>query len=97
MPRILWRNGRLQNFSKRNDGYARGAVVRVGEKVRSFLLCRPMQRLYPLEVQDTKTVTRDVKSEGKTGVKAEEIDSKPPGRRAAMEADEKRKLIDKFS
>ena len=48
-----------------------------------------MQRLYPLEVQDTKTVNRDVK--------AEEIDCKPPKRRAAVEADKKRKLIDKFS
>ena len=64
---------------------------------RSLLLHRPVQRLYPLEVQDTKTVNRDVKPEGKTVVKAEEIDSKPPRRRAAMVADEKRKLIDKFT
>ena len=65
-------------------------MVRVGEKVKkSLLLRRPVQRLYPLEVQENKTVNRDVK--------AEEIDCKPPKRRAAVEADEKRKLIDKFS
>ena len=40
-------------------------------------------------MQDTKTINRDVK--------AEEIDCKPPKRRAAVEAHEKRKLIDKFS
>ena len=90
MPRTLWRIGRVQNLLKGNDGYARGAEVRVGEKgKKSLLLRRPVQRLYPLEVQDTKTVNRDVK--------AEEIDCKPPKRRAAVEGDEKRKLIDKFS
>ena len=77
-------------------------MVRVGEKgKKSLLLHRPVQRLYPLELQDTKTVNRDVKSEGKRDVKAEdkaeEIDCKPPKRRAAVEADEKRKLINKFS
>ena len=75
----------------------KGAVVRVGEKgKRSSLLRRPVQRLYPLEVQDTKTVNRNVKPEGKTDVKAEEIDSKTRRRRAAVEANEKIKLIDKF-
>ena len=63
---------------------------------RSLSLRRPVQRPYLLEVQDTKTVNRDAKPKGKTYVKAEEIDSKPPRRRAAMEADEKRKLINKF-
>ena len=98
MPKTLWRIGRLQNLLKGNDGYAGGAVIRVGEKgKKSLLLHRPVQRLYPLEVQDIKTVNRDVKPEGKIDVKAEEIDSKPPRRRAAVEADEGRKLIDKFS
>ena len=90
LPRTLWCIGRVQNLLKGDDGYARGAVVRVGEnRKKSLLLCRPVQRLYPLKVQGTKTVNRDVK--------AEEIDCKPPKRRAAVEADEKRKLIDKFS
>ena len=62
---------------------------------KSLLLRRPVKRLYPLEVQDTKMVNRDVKSEGKRDVK--EIDCKPARRRAAVEADEKRKLIDKVS
>ena len=98
LPRTLWHIGRVQNLLKGNDGYARGAVVRVGDKgKRSLLLPRSVQKLYPLEVQDTKTVNRDVKPEGKTDVKAEEIDCKPPKRRAAVEANEKRKLIDKFS
>ena len=73
-------------------------MVRVGVKgKKSLLLRRPVQRLYPLEVQDTKTVNRDIKPEGKTDVKAEEIDCKPTRRRAAVETDEKRQLIDKFS
>ena len=98
LPRTLWRMRRVQDLLKGNDGYARSAVVRVGEKgKKSLLLRRPVQRLYPLEVQDTKTVNRDVKPEGKTDVKAEEIDCKPPKRRAAVEADEKRNLIDKLS
>ena len=47
-------------------------------------LCRD----YTLDMQDTKRVNRDVKPEGKTDVKAEEIDCKSPRRRAAVEADE---------
>ena len=62
-----------------------------------MLLRKPVQRPYPLEMQDTKAVNRDVKPEGQTDVKAEEIDSKPPRRTTAGEADEKRKVIDKFS
>ena len=62
-----------------------------------MLLRRSVQRLYSLEVQETKTVNRDAKAEGKTDVKAEDIDYKPPRQRAAVETDEKRKLIEKFS
>ena len=60
---VYWK---AQNLLKGNDGYATGAVVRAGEEgKRSLLLHRRVQRLYPLEVQDTKTEIEMLSQKGR--------------------------------
>ena len=54
LPRSLWRIARVESLIKGKDGHARGAVVRLGERgKKSTTLQRPIQRLFPLEVQST--------------------------------------------
>ena len=49
VPRALWRLAKVEEVITGRDGHSRGAVIRVSGKNRSKLLCRPIQRLYPLE------------------------------------------------
>ncbi len=50
-PRGLWRLGRIEGVLKSADGKIRGALVRTQSKTgRSTVLRRPIQHLYPLEV-----------------------------------------------
>ena len=62
LHRGLWRLGRVESLIKGKDGLARGAVVKTTtpKKRRPTLLRRPLQKLYPLELetcsQDDMTV-----------------------------------------
>jgi len=50
-PRGFWKLGRVEETLNGPDGEPRGAILRVAGKGRSATrLCRPIQRLYPLEV-----------------------------------------------
>jgi len=54
LPRGLWKLGRVHSVIKGRDGLIRGAVVKLTNKEgREILLNRPVQLLYPLEVQKT--------------------------------------------
>ena len=51
-PRTFWRLAKVEKLIESSDNKVRGARVRVGSKsVRSSILRRPVQLLYPLEVQ----------------------------------------------
>ena len=51
-PRGFWRLARIENVITGRDGQIRGAILRVAsEKGRSTTLQRPLQRLYPLEIE----------------------------------------------
>ena len=51
-PRGLWKLGKVEKLITGSDGHTRGAVVKVLSTGRhSSVLKRPVQRLYPLEVQ----------------------------------------------
>ena len=57
-PRGMWRLGRVERLIEGTDILVRGAVVKVGFKNRrSAILKRPIQTLYPLEVNDRKQPT----------------------------------------
>ena len=60
LPRGLWKLGRIQEVMKGRDGQVRGATVRMANRDRQqVLLHRPIQLLYPLEVEcvdDEQTV-----------------------------------------
>ena len=82
-PRSVWNLGRIESLIKGKDGQIRGAVVRtVSKGNKSQYLRRPVNKLYPLEVGNTA-----VKNE------IEQIELKPR-RRAAVEGELKRKLLD---
>lgn len=50
-PRGFWRLARIKNVITGKDGQIRGAILRVSsEKGHSTTLQRPLQRLYPLEI-----------------------------------------------
>jgi hypothetical protein len=51
-PRGLWKLGKVENLITGVDGHVRGAAVRVlSSGQNTTILKRPVQRLYPLEVQ----------------------------------------------
>ena len=55
LPRGLWKLGKIVSVMKGRDNLVRGATVKIGTKDgRRILLNRPIQLLYPLEVQSQK-------------------------------------------
>ena len=51
-PHGMWKLGRVERLIEGTDSLARGAVVKERSRNRSAILKRPIQRLYPLEVND---------------------------------------------
>ena len=59
-PRGLWKHGRVQEVLTGRDGHPRAATVRVASRdCQHVLLKRPLQLLYPLEIQETGTPVTD--------------------------------------
>ena len=50
-PRQLWSMGVVKSLITGRDGYHRGAVVRVRSGDRVVEMTRPLNRLYPVEVE----------------------------------------------
>ena len=51
-PRTFWKLAKVEKLIESSDNRVRGARIRVGSKSgRSSILKRPVQLLYPLEVQ----------------------------------------------
>ena len=92
LPRSLWRIARVESLIKGKDGHARGAIVRLVERgKKSTTLQRPIQRLFPLEVQST---SRKLEPKSEPEVKKE---TKHPRWQAAIDADVRQQLLDKFT
>ena len=49
-PRTFWKLGKVQHLIEGRDGCVRAAVVRVSSGSRETTLKRPVQLLYPLEI-----------------------------------------------
>ena len=84
-PRSFWRIGRIRDLvtSKEGDGNSRGAVVQVmSKKGRTTTLRRPLQLLYPLEI-NCKCVEEQEESEIESNVQ-ESTQAERPRRRAAI-------------
>ena len=62
LPRGLWKLGKIVSVMKGRDGFVRGATVKIGNKDgQKVLLNRPIQLLYPLEVQSQEPVSEEYK------------------------------------
>ena len=93
-PRGVWRLGIVQDLIVGADGCVRGAVVRVpSKKGRSTTLRRPIQHLYPLEMNSKATEPRQ-EAEAARNEPNPEVDrpAQHPRRAAAVEVDRKRRL-----
>ena len=105
LPRGFWKLGRIQALILGRDGKPRGAVVGIAGKNRCFTsLNRPLQLLYPLEINhspeliDSPQETRE--SENKETQESEKRDKSTdqpvcqprPKRIAARKGEEKRRL-----
>ena len=63
LPRGLWKLGKIVSVMKGRDGFIRGATVKIGNKDgQKVLLNRPIQLLYPLEVQSQEPVSEEPNS-----------------------------------
>ena len=98
-PRAFWKVAKVEDIIKGRDGRIRGATVRLPVKgSRSILLRRPLQLLYPLEVNSQASVNDPVNrtevSDGTTGDKVG-VHAAPTLRQsqraAAKQADSRRK------
>ncbi|KAG5883243.1 hypothetical protein JTB14_000032 [Gonioctena quinquepunctata] len=49
LPRLLWKLARIEEVFPGRDGYVRACLIRLGN---GTLLRRPVQLLYPLEIED---------------------------------------------
>ena len=80
MKRNMWKLGKVEELIVGKDSVVRGAVVRISRSGKpSVLLRRPLQLLYPLEVQSQMKNTlfdADVKFVGDTEVDKFIVDSK---------------------
>lgn len=83
--RLLWKMGKVVRIIYGKDGIVRGADVRVITRNKPYILSRPLQKLYPLEIEE--------RSEGKVTEKegtekSEEDKGRPqrPQRAAALDA-----------
>ena len=105
LPRGFWKLGRIQALILGRDGKPRGAVVGIAGKNRCFTsLNRPLQLLYPLEINhspeliDCPQETREPENkETQESEKQDKSTDQPicqprPKRIAARKGEEKRRL-----
>ena len=63
LPRGLWKLGLVQEIMRGRDGQTRAAIVKVASRDRQHsILKRPIQLLYPLEIQYESTETSRTKT-----------------------------------
>ena len=56
VPRSFWRLGRVKELVRGSDGQVKGAAIKPGDKgKRSNIICRPIQKLFPLETSRVNT------------------------------------------
>ena len=99
-PRRKWRVGKILDLILGSDGCTRGALVQVRSKGgKCTKLRRPVQRLYPLEIQCEVPVqqTAEVRSSQNPDPVSTEVRTKQPvstrscaRRAAAVEADRRK-------
>ena len=97
LPRAQWRMGVVCELIKGADKKTRGAVVRTVDKERVSFLRRPLQRLFPLEVQDELVKSSESCTDKPTSTVKEGIQAPPremslrPRRQAAQAGEERRR------
>ena len=82
IPRQLWKLGRIVELYKSNDGKKRGARVKVGKTGQ--LIDRPLNRLFPLELNTHDTSNEDNKVDNTVS---------RPKRTAAIEGEIRRRFL----
>ena len=105
LPRGFWKVGVIEELLPGRDGLVRGATLRVVSKGRTSRMRRPLQRLYPLEVESSNSSKEQeaepmdtLPSNGQNSMRddghsiANQEPRQRPVRRAAERANEMRKL-----
>ena len=94
LPRRNWRLGDITELIESRDGYERGAVLQVvSKKGKHIKLQRPIQKLFPLEVNIGEPPENgNVRAVQQPEPRPET--SRPPRRAAAATADVIRRLVD---
>ena len=87
--RLSWKLGRVVELITGKDAHVRGARVKMAN---GNIIERPVQRLYPLEMSDSNTVTE---SKQEAGIDQEDT-QKRPQRKAARIANERIQIIDQL-
>ena len=99
VARNLWKHGRVEGLIVSEDFHVRGAVVRVARAGKpSVLLRRPVQCLYPLEVQHVKNSLpmNDIKIDGDNNTKKFVADPVENVRRTTVIEEELRRRYNNY-
>ena len=101
-PRGFWRLGRVEELLIGRDGRVRGAVLRVATKGRCSILRRPLQLLYPLEIETPGNPSKEVTMAAQDTPTSNEVEDseitvsqecgRRPMREAAKRANENRQV-----
>ena len=87
VKRGMWKTAVVEELIVGKDGVVRGAKVRRAGKGKSETLCRPLQKLYPLETAGKKTCQEGQKGqEGLNEVEKSEKNRNPKGGRPSRAA-----------
>ena len=87
LPCGLWKLGKIKSVMKGQDGHIRGATVKMADSDgRNILLNRPVQLLYPLEVQDQNPTSDKDKIEAESGDIPRVPTPTPPDKEAELDA-----------
>ena len=98
LPRSFWRLGCVESLIVGRDGKTRGATVRItGKNQRLASLNRPLQLLYPLEVDHSTDLRETPPKPPRESEKQDESEEEPirqsrPQCAAARRGEEKRKV-----
>ena len=98
-PRLQWKLGLVEAVNESADGEVRSVVVSVTNKAgKRYNLRRPIQKIYPLEINDSVDVkvATDVKSDicEKKNIERPPPPPPPPRRMAAKNTDCFRRVVD---
>ena len=62
LPRSRWRIGKVEELLQSREGEVRGAVIRVNNKKDKPTINQPIQKLFPLEIQNQEKMKPELRN-----------------------------------